>query len=480
MISSKRLTSAIAAVLILVGGGLSVKGSTNALASQVPQTAFNGKIYQSHQGLDNKIYTRFSSDGTNWSLWYENGGLTPSAPALAVLNGRLYQSHRGMDNKIYTRSSTDGVNWTPWVEKGGETLSAPALAVLNDRLYQSHRGMDNKIYTRSSTDGANWTQWLERGGETLSAPALAVLNGKLYQSHRGMDNKIYTRSSTDGANWTQWVEKGGETLSATALAVLNGKLYQSHRGMDNKIYTRSSTDGVNWTQWVERGGETPSAPALAVFNGILYQTHQGLDNKIYTRSSSNGVDWSQWVYTGGETPTESDDLIGQINLPFNRGQTWYVCQGYNGTISHQNNFAFDLTVARDFGRNNSCWAADGNVNKSAGQAVLAPSAGTVWHVGQDLVCLEIDSRRSLLIGHIDRRVGNGQRVSQDAILGTLSSANSINGGYAHIHIEARQSPRCTPGTSVPFTATNGFQFKGIGDLPGSVTNTHWKRELRRS
>lgn len=172
---------------------------------------------------------------------------------------------------------------------------------------------------------------------------------------------------------------------------------------------------------------------------------------------------------------------GQINLPFRSGRSMFVCQGYNGTVSHRNNFAFDLTVGdRDFGNNNACWAPDGNVNKSAGVEVLAPAGGTVVHIGQDLVCLQIDSRRSLLIGHIDRRVTNGQRVTQDTVLGTLSRANArVNGGYAHVHIEARQSANCVPGTSVPFTAANGFQFNGIGDLPGPVTNSHWKKQLRR-
>lgn len=173
---------------------------------------------------------------------------------------------------------------------------------------------------------------------------------------------------------------------------------------------------------------------------------------------------------------------GNINLPFKSGQPWYVCQGYNGTVSHQGYYAFDLTVAEDFGSNNACYAADNNVNKSAGREVLAPTAGTVRYISglKDFVCLEIDSRRSLLIGHIDRKVSDGQPVSPDTVLGTVSQANiKENGGYAHIHIEARQSPRCARGTSAPFTAANGFQFNGIGDLPGPVTNTYWKKELRR-
>lgn len=158
----------------------------------------------------------------------------------------------------------------------------------------------------------------------------------------------------------------------------------------------------------------------------------------------------------------------------------FVCQGYGGPISHSGYHAFDLSVARDFGNSNACWAADGNVNKSANLEVLAPAAGTISYITglPDFVCLQIDANRSLLIGHMNRRVSNGQRVTADTVLGTLSAANSINGGFAHVHIEARRSPNCARGTSVPFTAGNGFQFNGIGDLPG-LPNTQWRRELRR-
>lgn len=170
---------------------------------------------------------------------------------------------------------------------------------------------------------------------------------------------------------------------------------------------------------------------------------------------------------------------GQINLPYAIGQTWYVCQGYQGGVSHLSSFAFDLTVAQDFGAS-ACWAADGNVNKSAGRQVLAPAAGTVTYVNTDLVCLSIDSNRSLLIGHINRSVPNGQRVSRDTVLGTVSSAAAANGGYAHIHIEPRKSANCAVGTSVPFTAANGFQLNGTGDLPDLAgPNDYFKRALRR-
>jgi hypothetical protein len=117
-----------------------------------------------------------------------------------------------------------------------------------------------------------------------------------------------------------------------------------------------------------------------------------------------------------------------INLPFGKGQTWYVCQGYNGTISHGGASAFDLTVENRRGPN-GCF---GDVNVSAGRQVTAPGAGTVTHVGADLVCLKLDTGGSLLIGHIVRTVPNGGRVAADAVIGKVSRANQTpNGGYAH-------------------------------------------------
>ncbi|MFB2835943.1 alpha/beta fold hydrolase [Floridanema evergladense] len=198
------------AIVTICGKDISIEKSQIAMAS------LGGKLYQSHRGMDNKIYTR-SYDGRQWSSWNTNyDGETPSAPALAGLNGRLYQSHRGFNNKIYTRSSTDGVNWSRWFESSGwQTSSAPALEALDGQLYQSIRGLNNKIYTRSSTDGIKWSAWNSNlDGETPTAPSLAGWNRTLYQSAQGLDNKIYTRSATslDGANyWTGWQQTGGET-----------------------------------------------------------------------------------------------------------------------------------------------------------------------------------------------------------------------------------------------------------------------------
>ena len=177
-------------------------------------------------------------------------------------------------------------------------------------------------------------------------------------------------------------------------------------------------------------------------------------------------------------PPQPPSTSGQITLPFKSGQTWYVCQGYKGTISHQNSFALDLSIGQDFG-STACWAKDRNVSRSANQPMLAPAGGKIYHVNSDLVCLSIDSNRSMLLGHVRDRVANGATVKQGDVLGYISAASSVNGGFSHIHLEARNSSRCAVGTSVPMTQANNFQLIGVGDLPSGNPNTYFKKALTR-
>ncbi len=178
-------------------------------------------------------------------------------------------------------------------------------------------------------------------------------------------------------------------------------------------------------------------------------------------------------------PPQPPSTSGQIILPFKSGQTWYVCQGYGGSPSHQKYFALDLSIGPDFG-STACWPTDGkNFSRSANQPLLAPAAGKIYHVETDLVCLSIDSKRSMLLGHIKNRVANGTTVKQGDVIGDISAANKANGGFSHIHLEARSSSRCAVGTSIPMTQANNFQLIGVGDLPSGKPNTYFKKALTR-
>jgi hypothetical protein len=157
----------------------------------------------------------------------------------------------------------------------------------------------------------------------------------------------------------------------------------------------------------------------------------------------------------------------KINLPFNRSQTWYVCNGYNGTGNNRNASALDLRL-------NSCSGYG-----SVGQLVRAPGSGTVWHQGQDMVCLKLDTGGSLLIGHMVRALPNVTRVSTDDVLGSVSAVSYLNDYNAQIHIQAHRSSYCT-GPTYSFTDGYGFRFNDVPDLPNTGRpNEHYGRTLRR-
>ncbi len=297
-------------------------------------------LVESIRDTQNRIQTRISlPDGTILSDWTVAPGKTYSPISSAILNGKIYQSHRGIDNRIYTRSSTDGVNWSGWHKTPGiveVATSVPDLTTFNGRLYQSHRGVEGNIYTRSSTDGVNWTSWKSTDGITLDPPVLASVNGKLYQAHRSLSNRIYTRSSTDGQVWSDWATSSNpfeQTPSAPAMIGFKNKLYQSHRGIDNQIFLRSSIDGINWNDWtLVPGARTPVAPEFEVAGDVLYQYHAGFDRTVYRRESRDGQNWSGWSSSGVQTLIESDTQSILFDIHQGLNNRIYTRLTYDGQV----------------------------------------------------------------------------------------------------------------------------------------------------
>ncbi len=177
-----------------------------------------------------------------------------SQVGMSSFSNKLFQTVRGMDNKIYTRSTTDSIAWSGWSESGGGyTSSAIATSTFGNKLFQAVRGEDNSIYTRSTADGTKWTTWTKTDdlGKTPSAVSMSIFGNKLFQAVRGTDNNIYTRSTADGKTWTTWAKTDdlGKTPSAVSMSTFGNKLFQTVQGMDNSIYTRSTADGKTWTTW---------------------------------------------------------------------------------------------------------------------------------------------------------------------------------------------------------------------------------------
>ena len=342
------------------------------------------------------------------------------------------------------------------------TLAIPFHLLLSDPAQASHNQMFNRLESDFCLNA--------------HSPGKAS-KVNLWKCDKDDPDQRWERIPLNPVNNTQWMIRrvGPDDLCLNAHSPRNGSTVN--------LWKCDAKDPDQ--RWEDKGfGEVNKQSLQRVGPGDLC---------LNAHSPRNGSTVNLWKCSDDDSDqfwkneSLSDDSLipqGNISLPYNAGQTWYVCQGYNGPISHKGYPALDLTVAQDFGRNNSCWAADGNVSKSAGQAVLAPADGTISHVNTDLVCLSIDDKRSLLIGHMNRSVNQGQRVSRGTVLGTVSSAinadgsvNKANGGYSHIHLEARKSKNCQRGTAVPLTAKEGFQLKGVGDLP--LGPTHWKRALTR-
>ena len=161
-------------------------------------------------------------------------------------------------------------------------------------------------------------------------------------------------------------------------------------------------------------------------------------------------------------------------LPFSPGETWYVCQGYNGQASetHNNVPALDLSVDANSPGNLSVspgspgrtGCAPATANASTGRSIRAPIAGTVRHVGADLVCID-SSDRSVLLGHLDNRLAVGSRVTAGQQVGAVAPPNPANGPYAHIHVQAYSAINCVSSDAIAFSEENGARFRGALDMP---------------
>jgi hypothetical protein len=154
-------------------------------------------------------------------------------------------------------------------------------------------------------------------------------------------------------------------------------------------------------------------------------------------------------------------------LPFDAGETWYVCQGYNGIISHRGNdaLAFDLSVSSRSPGPNAC--TPNTANASTGRNVRAPASGTVAWIGSthpDLICINLDNGGSIKLGHLDTiALRVGYPVEQNAVIGTVSAPNGINGSYAHIHMSLYRNTRCSG--NIPFgTYFGGRNFSSNNSI----------------
>jgi len=148
----------------------------------------------------------------------------------------------------------------------------------------------------------------------------------------------------------------------------------------------------------------------------------------------------------------------KLSFPFSTGQTWYVCQGYNGYVTHKGNLvdALDLSVDPNSVGKKSCTPA--TKSSSAGYDVVAPGDGTIAWKGKndkDMMCIKLDSGGSIKLGHFYSALAVGAHVNRDnTVLGKLTAPGvGTNGGYSHIHMQLFDDSMCS--IHVPFGTAFG-------------------------
>lgn len=178
--------------------------------------------------------------------------------------------------------------------------------------------------------------------------------------------------------------------------------------------------------------------------------------------------------SGGSSAGPSFSRTGSstrpLVLPIPAGQTWYVCQGYDGQLTHRDAPALDLSVDPLAAGPRGCMS--GSRYSSAGSEVTSPAAGTAYRwpgcCGNDFVCVNFDTGGSAAIGHLSNRIASGTRVGTASRIGTVAWPKAANGDYAHIHVQVHAEQDCTEGSDpVPFDMTHGFRWQCTRNLPYS-------------
>jgi hypothetical protein len=158
---------------------------------------------------------------------------------------------------------------------------------------------------------------------------------------------------------------------------------------------------------------------------------------------------------------------GRLVLPFPKGETWYVCQGYDGSITHRNSFALDLTAGPRCNR-----------RAAAGRPALAPAAGNIagYDMNTGSLCINMFGGGSVVVTHIVSSLRKGAPpVAAGERVGTVAEPGKLgNNGMAHIHLEVSSQPGCTwvgkPKKtrlleSTPFDDAHGTRLKCAPNLP---------------
>ncbi|MDM8567236.1 hypothetical protein QUF74_16500 [Candidatus Halobeggiatoa sp. HSG11] len=183
----------------------------------------------------------------------------------------------------------------------------------------------------------------------------------------------------------------------------------------------------------------------------------------------------------GITSAASRDLV----FPFEQGETWYVCQGYNtNQITHHNDYrtiqlkySFDLTTEPNSTPPWSTYGCNGDRKHAKRKSVLSPGTGTVakekYAAASDMMCINLNNGGSIMLGHFDvdkSKFYTGQTVTVNQEVGKLATSNvkGNNAYYSHIHMSLYKYNNCKK--NIPF----GDRFES-GDFYNDRSRYQWRK-----
>jgi hypothetical protein len=177
---------------------------------------------------------------------------------------------------------------------------------------------------------------------------------------------------------------------------------------------------------------------------------------------------------GGAMPAQAAD--GNILPPFEIGQQWWICRGYNHG-SHTGTSAYGIDLVGGPGCDNSA---------ATGRTVKAPVGGTVYYyeAAHGNLCINKTGGGSYTLTHINPSVTSGA-VAAGQVVGTVAAPQPnpdiapMNNNVAHIHFQMWATANCYSGGNggIPFDAAHGIRICGAPDLyaagPVGTGNGTW-------
>ncbi len=423
----------------------------------------DGTIYVSFGANDGRVFALNPDKSLKWPDPYatSNGDVGRQSPALGQ-DGTVYAtSTSGYDSgwldAIY---STGGLKWSEFFQIGAPGVSSPSIGS-DGTIYVDSKG---SFHAFDPTDG-HILYSNAHAVDTPEIPAIAP-DGSIIVSETNSNDpseiKVYNPNGTVKWPWPYLLDvndKPGQAIVDTEGTIYVG-IDPPENSLSAKILAIKSDNTVKWSYTIPIGYSSIHSPPAIASDGTLY---------IATYDAYNG-EYAK-LYAFGPA----------LTLPFPIGESWYICQGYNGQVSHQEIiFALDLSMDPNSPGPTGCTPT--TANTSTGRIVLAPADGNVvWHGTEhpDMLCIDFDRGGSMLIGHLENLAPLG-RIEHDETVGTVAPPNSLNDDYAHIHIQIHKDSGCQ-GNAIPFATEHGTKFACAPDLPDKGGVNQWSgTELRRS